>query len=285
MMEPDLDRFRERSRGVWNAMAGGWEAERQTLWDFSRPISEWLVARLDPRPGETILDVAAGVGDTAFLAAPRVGPTGRVLVTDFAPGMLAAARRRAAELGVRNAEFRELDAERMTLEPECVDGVTCRWAYMLMADPAVALGETFRVLRRGGRLAFSVFGPPERNPWASIVGRILVDAGHMPAPAPASPGIFALRDPARIRALVTGAGFGAPEVEEMALTWRFASPERYWWSLTDLAGAISPVLRGLAPEAQASVRARIEEMARPFRSGEGYAFPALCLNAITRKPA
>lgn len=91
----------------------GWETLRQDLWELSRPVSEWLVERLDPRPGQTILDLAAGLGETGFLAARRVGETGRVLVTDFAPRMVAAARRRAAEFGVTNADFRQLDGERM----------------------------------------------------------------------------------------------------------------------------------------------------------------------------
>jgi len=283
-MESKLDEARERSRRVWDAMAPGWETGRQDLWEFSRPVSEWLIERLDPRAGQTILDLAAGLGETGLLAARRMGETGRVLVTDFAPRMVAAARRRAAEFGVTNAEFRELDAERMALESECVDGVVCRWGYMLMADPAAAFGETHRVLRPGGKLALSVFGAPERNPWASLVGRILVAERHTPSPAPGSPGIFALSDPERIQELVTGARFASPEVAEMLLTWRFPNPEAYWWLLTEMAGAISPILRGLAPEAQAKVRARIEEMAQPFRVGDGYAFPVLCVNVATRKP-
>src|SRR5512145_1502363 len=125
-MEPKLDDVRERSRTVWDAMAAGWEASREDLWQFSRPVSEWLVDRVDPRPGQTILDLAAGVGDTGLLAARRLGETGRVLVTDFAPRMVAAARRRAAELGVTHVEFREMDAERMALESGSVHGVVCR---------------------------------------------------------------------------------------------------------------------------------------------------------------
>jgi SAM-dependent methyltransferase len=279
-----MDTDRERSRTVWDAMAPGWEAARQDLWERSRPVSEWLVDRLDPRPGETILDVAAGLGDTAFLAAHRLGEKGRVVVTDFAPRMVEAARRRAAELGVGNAEFRQLDAEAMALESGRFDGVVCRWGYMLMMDPGAALAETHRVLRHGGRLAFSVFGPPEQNPWASLIGRILVADGHLPPPAPGAPGIFALSDVERLRQLVTRAGFTSPVTESVGFTWSFPSLDRYWQFLLEMAGAISPVLRALAPGAEARVRTRLERMAEPLRTRDGYVFSALCTNVATRKP-
>jgi hypothetical protein len=71
---------------------------------------------------------------------------------------------------------------------------------------------------------------------------------------------------------------------EIPLTWRFPSPDAYWWFLTEMAGAISPILRALAPGAQAKVRAKSDEMMQPFRSGEAYAFPALCLSVSTRRP-
>jgi ubiquinone/menaquinone biosynthesis C-methylase UbiE len=265
-------------------MASGWETGRQDLWEFSRPVSEWLVDRVAPAADQTVLDLAAGLGETGFLASALVGETGRIIVADFAPGMVAGARRRAAEFGVTNAEFHELDAERMTLASESVDGVVCRWGYMLMADPAAALRETYRVMRPGGRLAFSVFGDPERNAWASLVGGILVAAGHIPAPGPEPPGIFALRDPQRIRQLVTRAGFASPDVEELALTWRFPNPDAYWWFLTEMAGAISPILRRLAPEAQIKTRADLDTLAQPFRVAGGYAFPVSCVNVATHKP-
>lgn len=284
-MEHKRDEARDRNRSVWDAMAPGWETGRQDLWEFSRPVSEWLVDRLDPRVGQTILDLAAGLGETGFLAARRVGEIGRVLVTDFAPSMVAAARRRAVEFGISNAEFRELDAERMGLESESVDGVVCRWGYMLMADPGVALAETYRVIRSGGRLAFSVFGAPDQNPWAALVGQVLVAEGHIPPPLPGSPGIFALSDSKRIRELVSQAGFAPPDVAEMRLTWRFASPKGYWWFLTEMAGAISPTLRRLAPEEKAKVQTRLGALAQAFRAGDGFAFPVLCLNVATHRVA
>ena len=141
---------RKQSRSAWGAVASGWYAQREELWKASRPVSEWLVRRLDPKPGDTVLELAAGLADTGLLAAPLVGESGRVIVTDFTPEMVSAARRRAGELGVQNAEFRVLDAERMDLKTDIVDGVLCRWAYMLMIDPPAAFVETRRVLRPGG---------------------------------------------------------------------------------------------------------------------------------------
>jgi SAM-dependent methyltransferase len=195
---------RRQSKDIWDAMAPGWHARREELWRISHPVGEWMIRKLDPQPGDTVLELAAGLADTGFMAAPLVGETGRVIITDFAPEMVAAARLRAEEVGVKNAEFRVLDAERMDLETDTLDGVLCRWGYMLMIDPAAALAETRRVLRSGGRLALSVFAVPERNPWASLVGRVLVTQGHIAPPDPEAPGIFAMADPGCTRQLVLG---------------------------------------------------------------------------------
>ena len=228
-----------------------------------------------------MLELAAGLADTGLMAARSVGESGRVIVTDFTPEMVAAARRRAQELGVHNAEFRVLDAERMDLATDGVDGVLCRWAYMLMIDPAAAFAETRRVLRPGGRLAFSVWAARERNPALSLVGKVLVELRHVPPPDPEAPSAFAMADPGHISELVVGAGFSEPEIEEISFRLPFADRDAYWRYLTDTSASISPVLRSLPPEEQAKVREQMHEEARPYRSGEGYDFPAVCLNAVT----
>ena len=272
---------RQQSRAAWGTVAPGWYAQRDQLWRASRPVSEWMVRKLDPKPGDTVLELAAGLADTGLMAARLVGESGRVIVTDFTPEMVAAARRRAEELGVQNAEFRVLDAERMDLETDIVDGVLCRWAYMLMIDPTAAFAETRRVLRPGGRLAFSVWAARERNPALSLVGGVLESQGHIPPPDPNAPSAFAMADPGRIRELVVGAGFAEPEIEEVAFRWPFADQDAYWRYLTETAASASPVLRALAPEEQKAVREQVQEAARPYQSGEGYDFPAVCLNAVT----
>jgi SAM-dependent methyltransferase len=271
---------RQQSSADWAAVAPGWYAQREDIWKASRPVSEWMVRKLDPQPGDTVLELAAGLGDTGLMAARLIGETGRVIITDFTPEMVAAARRRAEELSVENTEFRTLDAERMDLETDSVDGVLCRWAYMLMIDPAAAFAETRRVLRPGGRLAFSVWAERERNPTLSLAGNVLVVFGHTPPPDPQEPSAFFLADPERIRKLVEGAGFAEPEIEEVSFRWRFATRDTYWRYLTETAASASRILRSLSPEAQNTVRKRVHEAARPYYSGEGYDFPAVCLNIL-----
>ena len=272
---------RQRSRATWDAVATGWYTQREEIWESSRPVSEWMIQRLDPQPGDTVLELAAGLGDTGLRAARLVDRSGRVIITDFAPEMVAAAHQRAEEIGVENAEFRTLDAERMDLETNSVDGVLCRWGYMLMIDPAAAFAETRRVLRPGGRLAFSVWAARERNPTVSLAGRILAELGHVPPPDPEAPGTFFMADTGRIRELVVGAGFAEPVIEEVSFRRRFANQDAYWRFLIETSATTSPVLRSLPPEAQGTVRERVHEAARPFHSGEGYDFPGVCLNAVT----
>ncbi len=280
-MSAQPEAARQRSRVAWNAMAPGWYSEREDIWRTSRPVSEWMVRRLDPQPGDVVLELAAGVGDTGLMAARLVGETGRVIITDFAPEMVAAARRRAQEVGVENAEFRTLDAERMDLVTDSVDGVLCRWAYMLMIDPAAAFAETRRVLRPGGRLAFSVWAAPERNPALSMASEVLAELGHIPPPEPGTPGAFALADPGRIREVVVGAGFAEPEIEEIFFRRPFADQDDYLRFLTETSSFLSPVLRALPDEARAAFRQRMHEASRPYHSGEGYDFPSVCLNVMT----
>ena len=276
----DLDQYRETSHALWEAMARGWESRRDWVWQASRPVGEWLVERLDIEPGQTVLELAAGTGDTGFAAAARLRAEGRLVSTDFAEEMVSAARRRAAELGVSNAEFRVMDAERMDLADGSVDGVLCRWGYMLMADPAAALRETRRVLRPGGRLACSTWAGPERNQWSSVAGAVLVERGHLPPPEPGQPGPFAIGTPERLRELLTGAGFERVEVEEMPVAWTFDGLDDYWEFLTSMAGSFATTVEQLPAEEQEEIRSELARRQARYESGGRYSMDGVCLNAV-----
>jgi SAM-dependent methyltransferase len=265
----------DRVRQDWEAQANSWYVQREAMMTASRPVHEWLVEHLDPRDGHHVLEIAAGPGDTGFLAAPRLG-TGRLTSTDLAPAMVDAARKRGAELGITNADYRLLDAQAMDCADASFDGVICRWGFMLMPNPEAALEECRRVLVPGGRLVFAVFTGPEENPFASLPARVLIEAGHMARPASGwQPGILALGERARLDTLLAGIGFTSTRVEAVDMTWRFAGASDYWNFLVDLT-ALGPLIRSLPDAERDAVRATIDErLARFTRAGE-VALPARC---------
>jgi len=276
----DLEDYRRTSYEIWEAMAPGWERWRAELEKALTPVREWMIGKLAPQPGDTVLELGAGAGDTGFAAAAIVGDRGRLISTDFSPDMVEVARRRGAELGLQNVDYRVMDAERIELDADSVDGVLCQSGYMLMADPAAALSETRRVLRPGGRLALSAWGAPERNPWASIGGRILIERGHMPPPDPEAPGIFSMASEERTRGLLEGAGFTAVRTEEIPVHFAFRDLDEYERWVMEVAGPFALVVRGLSGREREALKTQLGEAFAPFVSDGGYELPGVALTAV-----
>ncbi|HEY2803474.1 MAG TPA: class I SAM-dependent methyltransferase [Actinomycetota bacterium] len=275
------DQATEKVREVWEAMSPGWERRREFLEAFTRDITDWMVRELDAQPGETILELAAGTGDIGFEVAPALGDSGRLITTDLAPGMVEVAKRRAAELGVTNAQVRVADATDTGLDGDSVDGILCRWGYMLMPDPAAALAETRRVLKPGGRHVLSVMGNPARSAWVTVISKALVSLSMMPAVDPNAPGgVFSLSDPGKLTAMMTDAGYRDVRTEEMEFHLRFPDFDEYWSFILEFAGAAAVLVRSFPEEQQRTVRDETERISEPYRTGEGYDFPGLTVNAV-----
>jgi ubiquinone/menaquinone biosynthesis C-methylase UbiE len=131
------------------------------------------VARLPLSSGDAVLDLCCGAGASALPAARAVGPTGSVLGLDLAEPLLALARQRAANLGLRNVSFRECDATAAGLESVSFDAVVCVFGVFFAADMPAFVGEMWRLVRPGGTLAITTWGPDWCEPassvfWASV---------------------------------------------------------------------------------------------------------------------
>jgi SAM-dependent methyltransferase len=181
------------------------------------------------------------------------------------------------ELGLDNVECRVLDAERLDLPDGSVDGVLCRWGYMLMADAAAALRQTRRVLRADGGIACAVFAGPKQNPWAALPLRVLQQRGHIPPADVGAPGILALADRDRLRRIFTEAGFAGPAIEEVAFGFRFVGMDDYWEFLNGAAGAIAMVLTRLGEDERERIRGEIAEQLGAFGGSGEIELPATSL--------
>jgi SAM-dependent methyltransferase len=268
----DANAYRRASLEGWEAAAGGWLRRQQLVREFAAPVSHWMIEAISPQPGQRVLELAAGLGETGMLAAELVAPLGGVIVSDQAQAMLEGARSRAVELGLGNIEFQVLDAEWIDLPLAGLDAVVCRWGYMLMADPAAALAETRRVLRPGGRLALAIWDTLESNPWALLPTQELIARGLLPRPDPTaapSPGPFALAQPARVRELLDHAGFTEVRVEGLDLLRRHSSFAELWETTLDLSRNFHDAVLARPAGEIAQIEASVAERFAPYTSVDG----------------
>ena len=265
-------------------LAAAWERHRTRLFEGQRDLSEWIVRHVEPHPGQTILELTCGPGETGFLAAERIGPEGRLISSDLNEGMVAAARRGAEAWGLTNVEFRVIDAQQIDLPDASVDAVLSRFGLMLVPEPDRAFAEIRRVLRPGGHLAYGVWGPFERNPWLTQMVGALIQHGHAPPGDPLGPGgVFSLPTLEANEKLLGAAGFTDVIAEEIPGAQRYESVGEYWDVQTALAGPISGIVRALSDEERTAIKATLEPMVAPYRADdESLRLPTLALGVSAR---
>jgi len=276
------DEYRRQSFEAWETMAAGWERARERIERSAAPVREWLLRELQPRPDDTVLELAAGPGETGLEAATLVGDEGRLISSDRSPAMVDVARRRAAELGLRNVEHRVLDAEDLDLLDASVDGVICRFGYMLMADPARALAETRRVLRPGGRLVFAAWREGERNPWVAIAGRMFVARRLVPAAEPGAPGMFTLASDEKLHELLAAADFTARKIEDIPVLFVSSSLEEYVESSRETGGIFARVWDEASPDLRDDMAAELAESFAPFQLDGRYQLPGVAVGVAAQ---
>jgi SAM-dependent methyltransferase len=260
---------REEMLDRWETMAAGWKATRASFQHIVEPVSQWMVQAIHPQPGHRVLELAAGLGDTGLMAAQLVAPGGSVIITDGTAGMVAAATERAEEVGATNVELRTMQAEWIDLPTASVDGVLCRFGYMLLVDPEAALRETRRVLKPGGRVALAVWDELERNPWMRVIREALVTSGLAPAAMPEGPGPFALGAPGALEELLETAGFDDVEVSPMDLAVGAASLDAWWDHVMQTSITTAELVRGLAPAEHYQLRDLVDAGYSPYVRDDG----------------
>jgi SAM-dependent methyltransferase len=274
----DHEAYRSASRADWGAAAAGWQAQAAYMRRITMPVSTWLVDAARLQPGAHVLELAAGTGETGFLAAELIAPGGELICSDFVPEMLTAAQERATELGLANVRFKQIDAESIDLFAASQDAVLCRWGYMLMADPEAALRETRRILKPGGRVALAAWAQRSENPWNAITSEELEARGLAEPPPPDAPGPFRFGAAGTIEELLAGAGF-VDEIEVEPLRFAYTAPDfdTWWAGQKQLSQRFTRALGSAGPETEAEVREAVRERAAAYTAEDG----SLALPAVT----
>lgn len=261
--------YKAGQRRDWTEAAEGWRKWWRRLEAPFGPVGDRLIQLATVGPGHRVLDVATGIGEPAVTAARLVGPAGRVVGTDISPGMLEVARERAAEIGLGNVEFHEMDAEAPDLPESSFDAVLCRFGLMFLPDVDRTLVGIRRLLVPGGRFVASVWGPPERYPVVAVAFGAVARVLELPAPAPGTPGIFSLADGDELAGRFRAAGFADVQTETLIVRFEFDSLDEYILFLQEVAAPINNLLADESPERRAQVWRAVGEATEQFVGADG----------------
>jgi ubiquinone/menaquinone biosynthesis C-methylase UbiE len=253
---PTLDQLKERVRRDWTDVSTieAWRRWREPFSVQTQMLTSTLIDAAEIHPGQRVLDLASGAGEPALTLARLVGDDGHVTASDLSPGWLAIIEDAALAESLGNIDLVVADAHALPFPAETFDRVTSRLGVMFFADVQRALAECRRVLRPQGRIAFLVWGDPQRNPFFATVMRALGSRAELPSPPPGTPHPARFAAPGSLARELEQAGFREIQEERLIvpIPWP-GPPEQLWQHFREVVASLRPVLDGLPPAEQAAV--------------------------------
>lgn len=259
---------------IWNGTAGQHRLNNPDQDDEeARALQPWLMQVAAIQPGERVLDVGCGSGQSTRGAA-RLSAPGTVLGLDLSAGLLDRARRLTADEGLDNVSYEQADGQVHQFEPAVFDIAISRFGVMFFADLLAAFRNIRHALRPGGRVAFMVWQRADLNEWASAIRDALASgAGRQVIASPAgSPSPFSLADTETVTAMLDQAGFlgiGFTDVREPVYYGQDADAAydfvRGLWSTTT-------ALNAMAADEASRATERLRATMRSHDSGRGVFF-------------
>jgi ubiquinone/menaquinone biosynthesis C-methylase UbiE len=281
-----IEQFRQQLKSDWtrDETVAAWRKWHKEIAAFTRGATEALLNEANIQPGQSVLDLASGVGDPALSIASKVGPFGRVTATDLGPDMMSLAAELAAGQNLHNIEFREAAAESLPFSDATFNLVTCRFGAMFFPDLHKALVECRRVLKPGGKIVFIVWGVREQ-PFTSTTVGVLLKYVQAPEADPDAPSMFMFGVRGRFQSALEHAGYQNAREEHLTVPGRWSGPlEDYWTQFTEVAAPFRPLLAQLSPQKLAEVRAEVLTGLQKFVQDGQLAIPLQIVLASATRP-
>jgi ubiquinone/menaquinone biosynthesis C-methylase UbiE len=259
----------------WSGSAPFWEKHSKIVRQMFAPITQALVEDAQIGNRQAVLDIAMGPGKPALSVAALVGPEGKIFGIDPIPEMVAAARRAADRLDLRNAQFDVAFADHLPFPADTFDAVISRFGVMFFPSPVDAVREMLRVLKPGRKLALAVWHFAERNPFHYTLSRIMERYVDSPPLAPDAPDAFRFARPGKLAEVLTEAG--AMAASERLFQFSIETPvsvEDFWTLRSEMSEKLREKIAMLSKEQVIEAKRQALEAFREYSTGRGVCFPA-----------
>lgn len=280
----DPDHYKTTTREQWQTAAEAWHRWHPTLKSWLGPATDLMLDMAQVKPGQRILDIAAGAGEQSITAAEKVGPDGYVLATDLAPKILEFALELAASKGIHNIETREMDGENLTLPDESFDVIISRVGLIFFPDQQKALKEMLRVLKPGGYVAAIVYSTVDKNQFFSTPVSIIRRRAQLPPPLPGQPGPFSLGGPGVLDNAFKQAGFVNVTSQVVDAPLVMPTTKDCLQFEYESFAALHQMLGGLSDEEKAAAWEEIETELSKFETDSGFSGPCELVVGVGQKP-
>lgn len=224
--------------------------------------------------GLKVLDVATGPGYVAAAAFERGAET---LGIDFAAAQVNLARHQHPLV-----QFEQADAEALPFESETFDAVVCAFGMCHLPNPDLALREAYRVLKKGGRISFSVWDMPERAIGIGAVFSAIQTYGSLDIGLPVGPNFFLFSDPEQSIKALREAGFATPIVRQAHQVLQLSEPDQLFDMFIESSVRAGATLRAQSQIVRNQIRAALRAKVTEYQSGDHFEvpMPAIVASAI-----
>ena len=267
-MEQQLTEIREQQKETWNKFSPGWKKWDDFTMNFLKPMGKAIIAELNIKENDVVLDVACGTGEPGLTIA-AMAKNGKVTGTDVADRMLTIAKENAQSKQIRNYETKLCDVCELPFDENSFDKVSCRMGFMFFPDMQLASDEMYRVLKPGGKMATSVWATSDKNIWITNIMGVISKNMEMSAPPAGAPGMFRCGTPGLMKSVLEKAGFKNVMELEVSGKILYDNFDHMWQMMNEVAAPVVGALSKADDDMKQKIKDEARQISEKYKTDKG----------------